>query len=209
MGMQASSVFTSSVRPPEPLLPDSDTYWCQSWPKADWHLQTHFSDLGRGGLTKALSVCNSSFPTFFQLCQHIPSTLTPTRLLEGANGTSDAATLPGDMGRTRQGQCCSFRLPKDHENCGGYSHPLKQGSLYSSVSSRGVSREVLQQLLNPERHLLSLLAHMGLVAQEGLVNPGIVILVWAVKKGVGIRQRHICLCPLAVALAPVSSQPPL
>lgn len=40
---------------------------------------------------------------------------------------------------------------------------------------RGLSKEVLQQLLTPERHLLSLLAHMGLVAQEGLVNFGIVI----------------------------------
>lgn len=46
---------------------------------------------------------------------------------------------------------------------------------------------------------------MGLVAQEGLVNPGIVIPVWAVKRGVGIRQRHIRLCPLAPALAPASS----
>lgn len=54
---------------------------------------------------------------------------------------------------------------------------------------------MLQQLLNPERHLLVLLAHMGLVAREGLVNPGIVILVWAVKKGVGIRQAHLSLSP--------------
>lgn len=104
MGMQASCFFTSSVRPPEPLFSDSDTYWCQAWPKTDWHLQTHFSDLGRGGLTKALPIHNSSPPPSFQLCQHIPSTLTPTRLLEGANGTSHAVTLPRVMGRTRQGQ---------------------------------------------------------------------------------------------------------
>lgn len=58
--LRANSVLTSSVCPPEPLLPYSDTYWCQSEQKAAWPLQTHFSDLGRWGLTKALSSGNSS-----------------------------------------------------------------------------------------------------------------------------------------------------
>lgn len=69
------AVFTSSVRPPEPLFSDSDTYWCQAWPKADWHLQTHFSDLGRGGLTKASPIHNSSSPPLFSFANtfHLPS----------------------------------------------------------------------------------------------------------------------------------------
>lgn len=63
----------------------------------------------------------------------------------------------------------------------------------------GYLKKRFQQLLNAERHLLSLLAHMGLVAREGLVNPGIVISAW---EGDGMRQRHICLCPLALAPSP-------
>lgn len=43
-------IFISSVRSPEPLLCYSDSYWCQSWPKAALQIQTHFSDLGRWGL---------------------------------------------------------------------------------------------------------------------------------------------------------------